>query len=129
MINNISKLFDVKSKHNLVETIIEDAIENILKEISDKMYANVECRFSYYGDENEFWSKSEHCQYLKPQVYSLPFGLCSYKKIYELIENAFKESLYNREDKYENMPIVFFNGCKVNGENIDIDIRIGLLEK
>ena len=25
MINNISKLFDVKSKHNLVETIIEES--------------------------------------------------------------------------------------------------------
>ena len=129
MIDNISKLFDLNSKHNLVETVIEDAIENILKEISNKMYAHVECRFAYYGDANDFWSKSGHEQWLKPQIYSLSFSLCCYKKIYELIENAFKESLYNREDKYENMPIVFFNGCKVNGENIDIDIRIGLLEK
>ena len=77
MIDNISKLFDLNSKHNLVETVIEDAIENILKEISNKMYAHVECRFAYYGDANDFWSKSGHEQWLKPQIYSLPFSLCS----------------------------------------------------
>lgn len=108
---------------------MEDTIEKVLEEIDRNMYAHVECRYAYYGDENLFYGKSGEEQFLNVVTYPMLLSECCYKNIYNLIENIFKESLYNREDKHDNKPIVYFSGTKVSGAYIDIRIGVGLLNK
>ena len=46
-------IFDKDSKINLIESIVQDAIQNALEEIDKNLIAHLECRYAWLGDSDE----------------------------------------------------------------------------
>ena len=55
MLDRLKIMFNKNSYGNLVEEIIETAIENVLDEISEKMHTCLENRYAWLGDASDLY--------------------------------------------------------------------------
>lgn len=125
-------IFDKDSRANLIESIVQDAIQNALEEIDKNLIAHLECRYAWLGDSDEAYNP-----YTKERIdlwenrrrYTLPINDCTYKIVYDFMENIIKEELYNRSYDDANMPIVYLDECFLSGTNIVVKMSVTLLQK
>ena len=54
---------------------------------------------------------------------------CTYKAVYDFMENIIKEELYNRTYDDTNMPIVYLSECYLSGTDIIVKMGVTLLQK
>lgn len=124
-------VFDKDSRANLIESIIQDAIQNALEEIDKNLIAHLECRYAWLGDSDEAYNP-----YTKERIdlwenrrrYTLSINDCTYKIVYDFMENIIKEELYNRSYDDANMPIVYLDECFLSGTNIVVKMSVTLLQ-
>lgn len=45
-------IFDKGSRANLIESIVQEAIQNALEEIDKNLIAHLECRYTWLGDSD-----------------------------------------------------------------------------
>lgn len=129
--NNKNVIFDKDSRANLIESIVQDAIQNALEEIDKNLIAHLECRYAWSGDSDEAYNP-----YTKERIdlwenrrrYTLPINDCTYKIVYDFMENIIKEELYNRSYDDANMPIVYLDECFLSGTNIVVKMSVTLLQ-
>jgi len=127
------ELLNEPQTHIVVDSI-EKIIETILFQILRKSERG-EYRILYLGDENKFYNANLEddfkVQSIKCKTYSVPLEKCSYGFIYGFIEAIINDTVtrYRYRRGYTDRPVVAFNGCKVNGENIEIEIGVSLQEE
>lgn len=130
--NNKNVIFDKDSRANLIESIVQDAIQNALEEIDKNLIAHLECRYAWLGDSDEAYNpyKKERIDLWKNRKrYILPTNNCTYKTVYDFMENIIKEELYNRSYDDANMPIVYLSECYLSGTDIIVKMSVTLLQK
>lgn len=129
--NNKNVIFDKDSRANLIESIVQGAIQNALEEIDKNLIAHLECRYAWLGDSDEAYNP-----YTKERIdlwenrrrYTFPINDCTYKIVYDFMENIIKEELYNRSYDDANMPIVYLDECFLSGTNIVVKMSVTLLQ-
>lgn len=49
-------IFDKGSRANLIEYVVQEAIQNALEEIDKNLIAHLECRYAWLGDSDEAYN-------------------------------------------------------------------------
>lgn len=81
-------IFDKDSRANLIESIVQDAIQNALEEIDKNLIAHLECRYAWLGDSDEAYNpytKERIDLWKNRKRYTLSTNNCTYKTVYDFM--------------------------------------------
>lgn len=126
----MSKIFCARDRSPLIKAGVEDSIVRALDDIATNMRSKLEIFISYMGDVNRIYNpyiKKDIDLRTDLEVYRLPLT-CTYEDIYNLINQATKDKLYDREDSDSNMPVVYVQDVRVYNSEIEIWMTIRLLQ-
>lgn len=105
---------------NLIENSIESIIEAILPTVCTEQ---CDVRYAYYGDANEFWSEKDGVTKLPIETYTLPLSRCTTLLLNNLISSLIQSERFRKWSTDDI--IVYFRGCVLKGEHIEIRLGIG----
>ena len=125
-------------KMNKDFNIIEESINNEVERILEENYRCIngkhsDIRIGYYGDENRFFSKAHNEDFiLKPIKFEILLEDCTYNILEKTLIGVINETKY----EYIIPPIfsinpklcIYYYGCSLNGDSIEIDIRTGIID-
>lgn len=131
MIDRLKIICNKNSRSNLVEEIIEIAIEHALEEVSESMHTHLDYRCNWLGDSDKFYMSDGKEMRLAcgcNKGYFVPLDNCNYKTIYDFIHNILKDKLYDREDTDKNEAAVYLDKCVICGADIVIYMNVAMIK-